>query len=84
MKAIVTSFYGPTEFLPPRVIARDCDGNRFVLKYGAFRDGEDPHETAAYGLLNKMGWNGQLVGGGIKGGMAWCFLPIEKVQPCGI
>lgn len=77
MKAIETRYVGPTETKPARIIAEDMDG--FAVRISA----DDPnltgmdirvHERAARALADKMGWNGDLAGGGTKRGYAFVFI----------
>lgn len=74
MKAIITKFHGQTEHKPAFILAKDMDGNRFKQSTNAAHDTDyDLHQMAANGLINKMGWGGAVIGGGIKGGYAWVF-----------
>lgn len=73
MKAILTKYKGPTNTRGARIIADDGDRNRLTIPYPHELNHEDGHRKAAEGLRDKMGWKGRLIGGGIKGGMAWVF-----------
>ena len=76
MKAITTKYHGWTNHRGSQIIASDLDGNRFTLKefeISNFRTHDEAHRAAAEGLRDKMGWKGDLIGGGVKGGMVWVF-----------
>jgi hypothetical protein len=77
-KAIVTRYAGPTNSRGSRIIASDEDGNRLVLPYPHELSGEAVHRAAAEALRDKMHWSGELIGGGIKGGYAFVFLPERR------
>ena len=70
MKAILTKFYGPTDTKPARVKAYDMDGN---CMWVTSADHNDPHFAAAHALCAKMNWEGDIIGGAIKGGYAFVF-----------
>lgn len=76
MKAIRTRYYGPTNTRGAKIIATDGDHNSLTLSYpyGA----SDPHELAAYLLMQKMGWSNRLVGGGFKNDYYWTMIPRAK------
>ena len=72
MKAIETTYHGPTNTRGSRIIARDSDGNRVSIPYPHELSGEAVHRKAAEALRDKMGWTGELIGGGTKRG--YCFV----------
>lgn len=73
MKAITTTYHGPTQTRGARVIADDGDGNRVSVAYdGGLHDG-DTHATAARALCDKMHWGGRMLGGQTKRGWVWVF-----------
>lgn len=74
MKAITTTYRGPTNSRGSRIIARDMDDNRVSVPYPHELSGEDCHRKAADALCAKMQWSGKLVGGAIKGGYAFVFV----------
>ena len=81
MKAITTKYHGPTEHRGSRIIAKDEDGKKFILsEFGQFNH-DDAHRAAAEGLRDKMGWRGDLIGGGVKGGMVWVFTGLVPGAP---
>lgn len=69
MKAIVTTYHGPTEHRPSRITASDGDGNRATVPCSS-SDGrpENAHFGAALALCKKLGWTGTLVVGGLAHG----------------
>jgi len=73
MKAIQTKFLPCTNFKGSRIKAFDLDGNQTTLPYEHGINSEDNHRCAAKALCIKMNWVGELIGGGIKGGMVWVF-----------
>ena len=60
MKAITTTFKGPTDTRGSRILARDGDGQRITLPYPHELDTVDAHKKAARTLMEKMGWQGTL------------------------
>lgn len=73
MKAIVTRYKGPTNYRGARIIADDGDGNRLTISYPYELSGEAVHRKAAEALRDKMGWAGELIGGGTRTGYAFVF-----------
>jgi hypothetical protein len=73
MKAILTKYLGATNTKPGRVKAYDCDNNSITIPYDHELIQGMAHKKAAEALCYKMKWTGKLVGGGIKGGYAFCF-----------
>jgi hypothetical protein len=75
MKAIVTTYHGPTNHRPARLHARDLDNNRAAVGYdhGFAGSQGQQHGEAARALCEKMGWTGTLHGGAIRGGYVWVF-----------
>ena len=74
MKAILTKYHGPTNVRGARIIASDMDGNRAIIGYPHQLSQEDAHRFAAKVLRDKMGWQGRMIGGGIRGGYAFVFV----------
>lgn len=74
MKAIETKYIPATNTLPQRVRAWDCDGNQVTISAGRL-DRADAHRKAAEALRDKMGWTGEMIEGGTKGGSVFVFLP---------
>ena len=75
MKAITTRFLGPTATKGARITASDEDGNRVTIPYQNSPDTVDMHRHAAMVLCEKMGWGTAIIGGSIKNGYVWVFLP---------
>ncbi len=72
MKAIKTTYKGPTNFKGSRIIATD-GYNRITIGYDHGLSSDGVHEKAAYALCKKMKWEGRLIGGGLKDCMVWVF-----------
>lgn len=75
MKAIRTRYYGATNFKGSRIVATDGDKNSISISYPHELNSDEAHELAAYLLMQKMGWENQLVGGGFDNDMYWTMLP---------
>lgn len=75
MKAISTKYRGPTDTRGGRIIASDSDNNRVTIPYPHELNSDDAHRKAAEALREKMGWTGELIEGGTKGGSVFVFLP---------
>jgi hypothetical protein len=73
MKAISTKYIGPTIYRGSRIKAFDSDNNQVTIPYPYELSGEDVHRKAAEALRDKMGWNGNLIGGGTKDGYVFVF-----------
>jgi hypothetical protein len=73
MKAIQTKYIGPTNFRGSRIKASDGDKNSITISYPYELSGEDVHRKAAEALRDKMGWTGNLIGGGLKNGYVFVF-----------
>jgi len=74
MKAIVTTYHGPTDTRGSRIVASDSDNNRASIPYPHELSGEACHRKAADALCAKMGWKGELIGGGLKNGYVFVFV----------
>jgi len=73
MKAISTKYHGATDTKGSRISARDCDGNRVFVSHHTALGQEDSHKRAVRALMEKMGWDGELIGGYVGSGMVWVF-----------
>lgn len=73
MKAIETKYLSATNVRGSRIKAYDCDNNQVTISYPYELSGEDVHRKAAEALRDKMGWTGELVGGGTKHGYTFVF-----------
>jgi hypothetical protein len=74
MKAIVTTYHGPTNTKGSRITASDEDGNRITISYPYELSGEAVHRKAAEALKEKMNWQGELVSGSLKNGYVFVFV----------
>lgn len=73
MKAITTKFYGPTSRGGERYSATDSDYNHVFVHADYALNSEQNHDAAALTLRKKMGWTGDLIRGGLKGGNVYVF-----------
>ena len=78
MKAITTTYIGPTNTRGSRCRASDGDGNAVTMSWNSANNSEENHAAAARALCDKMEWSGELIGGTlVKGGrsvgMAWVW-----------
>ena len=75
MKAIETKYLGPSGHRGSRIKATDHDGNAVTIGYPHELSGMACHRKAADALCEKMGWKGDLIGGGLgPGRYAFVFL----------
>ena len=58
-----------------RISASDMDRNRVIISYPYELSGEAVHRKAADALCAKMNWTGDMIGGAVKGGYVFVFLP---------
>ncbi len=74
MTAIDVRYVGPTDTKPARLIAESGNGHRLIVSRHRWNDldGEALFRKAAEALRDRMGWTGELVGGGTKRG--YCFV----------
>ena len=79
MKAIITKYHGPTNYKGSRITASDEDGNRITISYPYELSGEDVHRKAAEALCEKMNWKGGLIGGSLKNGYVFTFIPTDEM-----
>lgn len=75
MKAIQTTYHGPTGTRGSRITASDCDGNRVTVPYDHSLNSSDAHRAAAIALIRKMGWAGTYAQGGL-GNTGEVFVPV--------
>jgi hypothetical protein len=73
MIAIETKYIGPTNTRGSRYVAFTCNGHRLSMTAENDKNSEENQGMVARALADKMGWKGQLIGGGTKAGMAWVF-----------
>src|SRR5262245_24351941 len=74
MKAIETTYHGPTDFKGSRIKATDGDT---VVWTSIDHNSNDPHRDAALKLCRKLKWKGKLICGGTKTGKVFVFLPLD-------
>jgi hypothetical protein len=79
MKAIITTYHGPTNHRPSCIVAKDSDGNTAKVTLSYEGDSAHDYQRAAEALVRKMGWTGEMVGGGTKDGYVWVFT--DKASP---
>jgi hypothetical protein len=72
-KAILTKRLQPAS-RGARVKAWDDDGNSVTVPKDYKLDEPEMHLAAARALCDKMGWEGKLAQGGIRGGYAFVFV----------
>lgn len=82
MKAITTTYHGPTESATgrtrgPRYSATDDDGNRITIQ--PQEQYEQCHDAAALALCRKMGWSGDLIRGGLRNRYVYVFAADHRV-----
>lgn len=75
MKAITTKYIPATNTRGARISASDCDGNRVIVPYITKGPEYESYLYAAHWLCAKMSWDGELIGGAIKGGYVFVFMP---------
>ena len=73
MKAISTTFKGPTDTRGARIIAREPDGKRLTLPYPHELNSEAAHRAAAEALRDRLEWKGELVAGWTRHGYVFVF-----------
>src|ERR1700733_1724485 len=73
MKAITTTYHGPTNTRGSRITATDENGNRITISYPYELSGEAVHRAAALALCAKMNWTGRLTGASLKRGYVFVF-----------
>jgi hypothetical protein len=76
-QAIETKFLGPTETKGSRVKAL-CQAGSITLSWDHSLRPDDNHAAAAQALADKMGWEGDLFGGGKADGRGDVFVFIER------
>lgn len=71
--AITTKYLGPTDFKGSRIKADAGDKRTITIPYPYELNQFEAHEKAALALLDKMGWQGELLGGALTSGYAFVF-----------
>ena len=80
MKAIKTTYHGPTNTKGSRIIASDEDGNRITIPYPCGLSNVAAHKKAARALCEKMKWVGKMVSGSLKNGYVFVFVDYVVVR----
>jgi len=75
MKAITTKSIAATNTKPEKIKAFDEDGLNHTVSAGLSQTIKGSHRIAALGFMHKYGWEGEIVGGSVKGGYVWVFTP---------
>ncbi len=73
LKAITTTYHGPTDYSGSRITAR-CEARRITVPYDHGLSADDNHIEAARGLRDLVGWPGAMVGGALPGGRGYAFV----------
>lgn len=71
--AITTRYLGPTDSRSSRIVASAGDGRRLTVQWNSGLNSEQNHRAGALALRNKMGWDGDLVGGWHDDTGLWVF-----------
>ena len=74
MKAIITTYHGPTNTKGSRISADDGDGNRVTISVNGSLNFDLNHAEAVKALCKKMNWSGKLQAGATRQGMAWTWI----------
>ena len=81
MKAITTTYHGPTNTRGSRITATDTDRNRVSIPYPHELNSDEAHAKAALALCAKMGWHGVLQRGSVKRGYVFVWSDVGVVAP---
>lgn len=73
-KAITVKYLPPTNTKGSRLKAYDMDGNSATVSYDHGQSKELRYTDAARVLCRKMGWEGELAGGGVRNGYVFVFV----------
>ncbi len=84
MQAIITKYFGPTNFRGSRVVAK-CEAGSIAVPYDDALNSEDNHKAAARALADKLGWkpNGtnryaKFVSGGLPNGKGYAHVFVNE------
>jgi hypothetical protein len=72
-QAIVTKFISPTNYRGSRIVASAAAG-KITHNWDYSIGIEANHAAAAMKLVNKFGWNGNWIGGGMPNDTGYCFV----------
>lgn len=79
MQAIKTTYLGPTNSRGSRIKATAENGESITVPYPHDKNqGVEAHSVAALALCAKLGWAGELVGGGLRDGYVFVFVEGER------
>ena len=78
--AIETRYLGPSNYRGSRIVASDGDKNRATISYPYVLNSDEAHALACRTVRDKMGWKGDMVGGGFDGDMYWVFTADCRVE----
>lgn len=82
LKAIETTYHGPTNTRGARLSATDSDRNRVSISYPHDAQHQaDAHLAAARALCARMGWTGTLAGGATRRGYVFVFVDESSTAP---
>lgn len=74
-KAITTRYYPATNTLGAKIKATDSDFNSVTIPRESLDgDMDKAHRQAAQALADKMGWEGEMICGSLKGGYVFVFV----------
>ena len=79
--AISTKYLGPTNHRGSRVAVTSGNGHRLVVPWDYTLGSPENHLAAAKVMAEKMGWDGEWVGGGTDNGYVFVHLPAERPDP---
>lgn len=79
MKAITTKFIFSTDHRPTQIRAwaqtSDNDRQQVTIDYPHGLDLEEAHKQAATALCKKLDWPADMIGGSVRNGYVFVFLP---------
>lgn len=78
MKAIKTTYFGPTNTRGSRIKATDGDGNSASIPYPYELNQDDAHKLATKKLCEKMGWPTEMIMGSFPDCNVHVFKPGDE------
>ena len=75
--AILTKYVPCTNFRPSRVKAYTTNGHRLMVSWDDALNADENYLAAAKALAEKMGWDGEWIGGGTDSGYVFVNAPAE-------
>ncbi len=79
MQAITTKYHGPGNSRGARISATSASGQRIYISYPYDLSDIHVHAKAALALCAKLGWEGDLFGGGSQDGYVFVFASSERI-----